>query len=128
MPTCNGIDLTSSQLAELRLLVDAYPDGPEAVKRVAGSRLGNPEDGWNRDSVSAYIALKENRLVSGTAADNGFLFAGLELAGRDFVHDLAAKEDFEKRLRRQDRRSAIIAAVVGAVAGAAASGLLSPLF
>ena len=91
----NGIDLTTYEFEELKLLVSH--DGDNLVE-FAESRLYEEKPYvFNQDAVFCYLKLWDSGLISGNQIMGGFRFTGLTYRGRNFVSDY---EHEQKQLRQ----------------------------
>ena len=96
----NGIDLTTSEFEELKLLSEYEGD----VVTFANSRLRNIDaNAFNSDLVDIHKELNRVGLISGHVVWAGFVFDGLTLAGRTFVVEYNKQQEERRQKQRSER-------------------------
>ena len=96
----NGIDLSTSEFEELKLLSEYEGD----VAKFANSRLRNIDTNvFNSDLVYIHKELNRVGLIDGYGVWTGFVFEGLTLAGRTFVKEYDKQQEERRQKQRSER-------------------------
>lgn len=101
MYSVNGVDLQSSELEGLNLLV-AAEGGSEGSGFVAENHLHLTGEKYCfiEKYIELYNGLHEAGLIKGHGSDGGFLFGGVTQRGFDFVDDYATVVALNKEEKR----------------------------
>lgn len=121
MPEINNVSLSSTELDELKLLVEAKQNGTTLAQFVM-NRLDPRGDNEfpDRKLVQTYTSLASKGMISGRTPDNAFIFISLNQCGIDWINDYEKHEADEKAAEKSKRRHDYFVAAFGGVAGAVA--------
>ena len=122
----NGIELTTLEFEELKLLVECEECNIPAFSQ--SRQFDTSKNSYNKDVVSIYKSLYSLGLVTGLKFHDNFGCSGLTLAGKDFVNDYQKHQDELKRELWSNRGFQIALSVFTIIVSALGSLVVSLLF